>query len=94
MGGVGKTRLALEAAGTTARNYAGGAWLVELASLADSGLVAQAVAAGLGMPEEPGVASETSLARGAYKGRLLLVLDNCEHLIDACAEVALLLLRS
>ena len=84
-GGVGKTRLALAVAAGVLPAYRDGVWLVELAALADPALVPQAVAAGLGVREEPGRAPLETLAEAIGGRRVLLVLDNCEHLLDACA---------
>jgi non-specific serine/threonine protein kinase len=92
-GGVGKTRLALQAAGEVLVNYRDGVWLVELAALADAALVSQAVAAVLNVREEPGQPIVTTLVNYLKAGQLLLVLDNCEHLIGACAELATTLLQ-
>ncbi|HVM01026.1 MAG TPA: BTAD domain-containing putative transcriptional regulator, partial [Acidimicrobiales bacterium] len=93
-GGVGKSRLAL----CLARHHPGEAWLVELAGLrgpdaepaagAGHRLVAQQLVAVLGVPEVRGVAAPESLARFLADRDLLLVLDNCEHLAAACAELA------
>ncbi len=103
-GGCGKTRLALQVAAEllddpstgSGQVFADGAWLVELSPLADPGLVPQSIAAVLGVREEAG-AKQTILAALTeflrYKS-LLLVLDNCEHLIDACAQLADALLHA
>jgi predicted ATPase/class 3 adenylate cyclase len=93
-GGVGKTRLALEAAGALAPAYPDGVWLAELAALADPALVPQAVAAAAGVREQPGWPLLTTLADALRPKRLLLVLDNCEHLVEACARLADALLRA
>jgi predicted ATPase len=69
-------------------DYPDGVWLVELAALADPALVPQAVAAAVGVREEPGRPLATTLAAALAPKRLLLVLDNCEHLLDACARPA------
>ncbi len=93
-GGSGKTRLALEIAHASvkrendARAYKHGAWWVELASLYDETLVTQAVAAALDIPEQPGHAMLETLSNALKARELLLILDNCEHLITACAELA------
>ena len=92
-GGCGKTRLALAAAGELSEGFEDGAWLVELAPLADPSLVAQAVAATLGVREQPGRPMTETLSDHLRSRELLLVLDNCEHLIEACAELAEALLR-
>jgi predicted ATPase len=93
-GGTGKTRLALHIAADLLETFPGGVWLVELASLSDPALVAQTVASTLGVREESGrpvVATLTDYLRDKH---LLLILDNCEHLIDACAQLADTLLRA
>jgi non-specific serine/threonine protein kinase len=92
-GGVGKTRLALEVARSLAEGDPDGVVLAELASLTDPARVAQAVAAGLGLHEVPGHAPHEALVHALRPRRLLLVLDNCEHLLDACAALAEALLR-
>jgi predicted ATPase/class 3 adenylate cyclase len=93
-GGTGKTRLALEAAADMLPEYPDGVWLVELAPLADPSLVAQTVASALGVREEPGRALTQTLV-GALKPKgLLLLLDNCEHLLTACAQLADTLARA
>jgi non-specific serine/threonine protein kinase len=97
--GVGKTRLALRLAEEARGRFADGAWLVELAPLADPrsalvpALVPQAVAAALGVREEPGRPLIGALL-AALGPRHLLVLDNCEHLVEACAELAVEILRA
>ncbi|MGH2349054.1 MAG: tetratricopeptide repeat protein [bacterium] len=87
-GGCGKTRLALQAAAELVDEFADGVWLVELAALTDPGLVTQAAAGVLGMREETGRPLGASLADAVRSKRLLLILDNCEHLIDASARLA------
>ncbi|HZT42808.1 MAG TPA: tetratricopeptide repeat protein [Chthonomonadaceae bacterium] len=93
-GGCGKTRLALQVAAELGEQYTEGVRLVELASLADPALVAQATASALGLREEPGKALLETLCDYLYSRRLLLLLDNCEHLLAACAELAETLLRA
>ena len=93
-GGCGKTRLALAAAGELSEGYEEGVWLVELAPLADSSLVPQVVASTLGLSEQPGRSLTETLSDYLASKKVLLVLDNCEHLIEACAELAEALLRS
>ena len=93
-GGVGKTRLALEVAGQTAGAWPDGVWLVELAPLAEPGLVTQAVAAALGVREVAGQPFAATLAERLGRRRLLLLLDNCEHVVDAAAPLAEGLLRA
>jgi predicted ATPase/DNA-binding XRE family transcriptional regulator len=95
IGGVGKTRLALETGRAVLERFRDGVWLVELAPLSDPGLVTQRVAATLGQRaryEESGWSTASWIARLAEK-QLLLILDNCEHVIDAAAAVASQLLE-
>jgi predicted ATPase/DNA-binding CsgD family transcriptional regulator/DNA-binding XRE family transcriptional regulator len=92
-GGVGKTRLALEVAAALGDDYRHGVWLVELAGLADPALVPQVIATTLGMREEAGRPLLDTVADALRPRQLLLLLDNCEHLIEACALVANDLLR-
>lgn len=92
-GGVGKTRLALATAAETLGEGADGVWLVELAPVTDPMLVPQAVAQATGIREQPGRPLAATLAAGLGVGRVLLVLDNCEHLLDGCALLADALLR-
>jgi predicted ATPase/DNA-binding CsgD family transcriptional regulator/DNA-binding XRE family transcriptional regulator len=84
-GGVGKTRLAGEVANRVAGRFADGAWLAELAPVRDPALVPAVVAAALGVREQPGVPAAGVLARVLARRQLLLVLDNCEHVIGAAA---------
>ncbi|MBI3974619.1 MAG: tetratricopeptide repeat protein [Chloroflexi bacterium] len=93
-GGAGKTRLAVEVARAVLPMYPDGVWLVEMAALADPALVPQAVAAVLGVREQPGQPLPDTLAAALAPKRLLLVLDNCEHLVAACASLAERLLRA
>jgi class 3 adenylate cyclase len=93
-GGCGKTRLALQVAADQVEAYPDGVWLVELASLQDSTRVAQAVATVVGVREEPGRPLLQTLLEATRGKRLLLLLDNCEHLIEAAASLATELLRS
>ncbi|MFN2115363.1 MAG: ATP-binding protein [Anaerolineae bacterium] len=93
-GGSGKTRLALQVAGDLAHTYPDGVWFVPLGSLEDPRLVPQRVASAIGLAEEAGRSSLDVFVDYARPRRLLLVLDNCEHLIDACAELALTLIES
>jgi predicted ATPase len=92
-GGTGKTRLALQVAAALLEDGGDGVWLAELASLADAALVPQAVATVLAVREEPGKALTATLVERLRQKRLLLVLDNCEHLLGACAALAEALLR-
>src|SRR5690348_1445557 len=93
IGGVGKTRLALRAAGGLARAFPDGVWLVQLDQLRDEALVAQAVASALGVQDRAGASPAAALANYLADRRLLLVLDNCEHLVDAAAKLTDQLLR-
>jgi predicted ATPase len=94
VGGVGKTRLALRAAAGLRRAFRAGVWLVQLDQLRDQTLVAQAVAAALGLQDRAGYAPGAALADYLAGRHLLLVLDNCEHLVDAAAKLADQLLRA
>lgn len=93
-GGVGKTRLALEVAGAVIDHYPDGVWLVDLAALTDERLVPQAVASSLGISDMPAEALIETVARTLENKSLLVVLDNCEHLLGACQSVAHRLLQS
>src|SRR5262245_25069263 len=87
-GGSGKTSLALEAARGLLPELPDGAWLVELAPLVDPALVFEAVASALGVQAGPGRLLSEALATFVGDRAPLLLLDNCEHLIEACAELA------
>ncbi|MFD1541044.1 ATP-binding protein [Nonomuraea guangzhouensis] len=91
-GGVGKTRLAVQAAMALRRTFPHGVELVELASLEDSDLLEPTVAAALGL-REVAPSSMTTLVNYLADRRMLLVLDNCEHLLEACAHLTSGLLR-
>jgi predicted ATPase/DNA-binding SARP family transcriptional activator len=93
-GGCGKTRLALEIATRISSKYADGVWLVDLAILTDPALVPQAVADALGLRETPSRPLIESIADHLRLHTALLLLDNSEHLIKACAELADFLLRT
>src|SRR5215471_10600776 len=86
-GGSGKTRLAGQVARKVAGGFADGAWLVELAPVRDAAQVPGVVAAALGVREQPGVPAGEALARVLARQQLLLVLDNCEHVLGAAAEL-------
>ena len=92
-GGVGKTRLAQAVAARLSGTYSDGAQWVELAPLADPALVPQTVAAALDVDEQPGQSLLPTLLAALQPRCLLLVLDNCEHVVEACAQVADALLR-
>lgn len=91
-GGCGKTRLALEVAAALVEAYPDGVWLVELAALADPRLAPRAVAAALGVGDQASRPLLATLGEFLRSRHLLLVLDNCEHLIAACADLAAALL--
>ena len=93
-GGVGKTRLSLQAAGEVLDDFSGGVWLVELASLTDPALVPQHVAGVLGVRENPGRSVLEGLMLFLRDRQVLLVLDNCEHLLEACAQLVEALLHA
>jgi predicted ATPase len=86
-GGIGKTRLALEAVDLQSSRFADGAWFVELAGLSEPALVPQAVAATLDLQTVGDRAPAEILAAHLQARRVLLLLDNCEHLADACAQL-------
>lgn len=87
-GGVGKTRLALEVAHAVQSHYPHGAWFIDLAPLSDPALVPQAVVTALEIHRVPDRPVLTDLIDRLRDKHSLLVLDNCEHLIDACAQLA------
>lgn len=93
-GGTGKTRLSLQVAGDLLEHFPDGAWLVELAPVTEPELVLQALATVLGLQEQPSRPLITMLAEFLRRQKLLLILDNCEHVIDACAHIANVLLSS
>ena len=93
-GGIGKTRLALQLAGTLVDTYADGVWLVELAALNEPALVPRAVATALAIQTPPARAAQDALLHALESSELLLILDNCEHLVDAAAQLAARLLRA
>jgi hypothetical protein len=87
VGGVGKTRLALELAAQSAKDFPDGVWVIELAAVGDPAVVPEAVAAVLGITQQPGMSLAASIAT-ALEGRTrLLVFDNCEHVLDAAADM-------
>ena len=93
-GGGGKTRLALQVGGDLLEAFSDGVWLAELALLTDAALVPQAVASALDVREEPGRLLSQTLTEHLRQKHLLLLLDNCEHVLPACAELADTLLRA
>src|ERR1700761_709851 len=90
-GGCGKTRLALRAAMLAAESFEDGARLVELASLTDPALVPAGVAEALGVPEQDAADPATGVVRALAGRELLIVLDNCEHVLASAAQVAVTL---
>ena len=94
VGGLGKSRLSLQAAADAVDDFPDGVWLVELAPLTDERLVPQAVASVLGVKEEAGRPVVEALLKAVKDRRLLLILDNCEHLLSACAELAKQMLQA
>ena len=91
VGGVGKTRLALQTAATVIPRFPDGVWLVELAKVRDAGAVADAVAAALGSPNRPEEPVVDTLKKFLRAKRVLLVLDNCEHVLDSAADLVVAL---
>ncbi len=92
-GGIGKTRLSLEVGTGVLERFADGVWLIELAPLTDPELLAPTVAAALGVHEKPTRSIDQVLLEYLKQKRVLLILDNCEHMIDACARLAAAWLR-
>ncbi|MFO1316299.1 MAG: adenylate/guanylate cyclase domain-containing protein [Burkholderiales bacterium] len=93
-GGIGKTRLALQVAADAVERFVDGVWLVDLAPLAEPGQVATTVAQVLRVREDASTPVAAALAAHVADRQLLLVLDNCEHLVGACAELAASLLAT
>ena len=94
-GGAGKTRLAVQVAATLcaeATDFADGVWYVDLAPLTDPDVVAVTAARALGLPDQPGQPTTDVLLRFIRDRQMLVVLDNCEHLLDASAELIIALL--
>ncbi len=92
-GGVGKTRLAIQVAAAMARDFDDGVWYVDLAPITDPELVPLTVARAFGLPDQPGRSTMDTLTRFIADRQMLVVLDNCEHLLDASAELVVALLR-
>ncbi len=93
-GGVGKTRIARSAAAQAAGRYPDGPWIVELSGLRDPALLANTVASVLGLPEQDPRSALQSVLEYLTDRRLLLILDTCEHLLDACAALISAVLRA
>jgi predicted ATPase/class 3 adenylate cyclase len=94
VGGCGKTRLGLQLAGAMLEQFRDGVWVVELAALADPSLVTQAVASALGLREVAGRPLAATLRDYLATKELQLCIDNCEHVLDACASLVDSLLRA
>ena len=93
-GGAGKTRLAAEIAARIAAEFRDGVWYVDLASTTYAAVVPVAVARALGLPDQPGRSTVDTLMRLIDDRQMLMVLDNCEHLLDATASLAVELLAA
>lgn len=93
-GGVGKTRLALRAAALERQSFADGCWLAELSALRDPALLPRTISATLGLPDESPEDPLAALAAYLSGREMLVVLDTCEHLVDACARLARVLLEA
>ena len=93
-GGIGKTRLGLQVAAGLLQDFPDGVWLVELAGLPDPALLPQAIASALGLRDPPDRPLLESLQAHLELRRLLLVLDNCEHLLEACTLIVTALLAA
>ena len=93
VGGSGKTRLAIETARELLDNYPDGVWMVGLSSISDPSLVSQAAAQALAVREQPHRLLEETLTAALEEKNLLIFLDNCEHLVDAAAELVETLLE-
>jgi predicted ATPase/class 3 adenylate cyclase len=93
-GGAGKTRLAIEVAAHVAGDFGDGVWYVDLAPITDPDLVPVAVVRALGLPDQPGRSTMDTLVRFVHDRRMLIVLDNCEHLLDAAAALVVAMLAA
>jgi predicted ATPase/DNA-binding CsgD family transcriptional regulator len=91
-GGAGKTRLAVEVADQLTKEFEDGVWWVDLAPVGDSVLVPVTVARTLGLPDQPGRSPLETVLRFINDRKILLLLDNCEHLLDACGDALMTLL--
>jgi predicted ATPase/class 3 adenylate cyclase/DNA-binding CsgD family transcriptional regulator len=91
-GGVGKTRLAVQVAAQAAAEFDGNVWFVDLTPVTDPEVVPVTALRALGLPDQPGRSATDTLVRFLGDRRVLLVLDNCEHLIDECADLTVALL--
>ncbi|OBH64260.1 LuxR C-terminal-related transcriptional regulator [Mycobacterium sp. E2479] len=93
-GGVGKTRLAVQLANEVDEDFGDGMWYVDLAPITDPDVVPVAVTRALGLPDQAGRSTMDTLTRVIGDRHLLVLLDNCEHLIDACASLTVALLAA
>jgi predicted ATPase/class 3 adenylate cyclase/DNA-binding CsgD family transcriptional regulator len=93
-GGAGKTRLAIQVAGHIAGEFADGIWCVDLAPITDPDLVPVTTARALGLPDQPGRSTMDTLTRFVADRQMLVVLDNCEHLLDASAALVVAMLEA
>jgi predicted ATPase len=87
-GGVGKTRLALHVGADLLHNYSDGVWFVDLARISESDLVSSVTAQALGMSQQQGSSIGDAIPQWLKKKRLLLIFDNCEHVVETVAELA------
>ncbi|HYM15502.1 MAG TPA: adenylate/guanylate cyclase domain-containing protein, partial [Dehalococcoidia bacterium] len=94
MGGLGKTRLALQVGTTVMDGYPDGVWFVDLQTIRDEGLVASETARVLGVREEPGRPLMQTLTAHLKTRKLMLIVDNCEQVIDTCAQLASAILKA
>jgi len=93
-GGSGKTRLAMQAAADIIDDFSNGVFITEIASVTDGALVVETVLNSLGVKEVPGCTSDETLTSYLKDKEMLIILDNCEHLINECANLAEMLLRN
>ena len=93
-GGVGKTRLAIQIAGQLSGEFGDGVWYVDLAPITDPELVPVTAARAFGLPDQPGRSTMETLTRFIADRQMLVVLDNCEHLLDASAALVMALLEA
>jgi predicted ATPase/DNA-binding NarL/FixJ family response regulator len=93
-GGAGKTRLAIQIAGAIAGEFRDGAWYVDLAPITNPDVVLAVLARALGLPDQPGRSATDAIVRFVGDRQMLVVLDNCEHLLDVTAGLAVDLLKA
>lgn len=93
-GGAGKTRLAIETAGELADEFDGGVWWIDLAPVADPAVVPVTIARTMGLPDQTGRSPMDTVLRFISDRKVLLLLDNCEHLLDVCGETITTLLNN